>query len=165
MRETSATTEQVSLPKVRFLGQPLGLGLILAIPGGVMTVLMIMALSLQDPWYVTVGTIFMILGFFWMLFQGIRHLLMPFEKLWITYDELRLQLGPIVLRRIPADRVRSIVPEVRNVLVKNKDSDLYRLKIYPEGKGLEGKVLWIDWSLKAEEVLRNTFRDRITLLF
>ena len=100
-----------------------------------------------------------------MFFQGMRHLLMPFEKLWVCPDELQLRLGPVVLRRIEADKVRSIVPEGRTVLVRNKDADLYRLKIYPEGKGREARILWVDWSLKTEEVLRDTFRDRITLLF
>ena len=165
MGEISANKTWVSLPKVRFLGQPLGLGLALAVPGGVMTVLMVLALSIRDPWYVTVGTFFLIGGFFFMFWQGMRHLLMPFEKLWVCADELQLRLGSIVLRRIEADKVRSIVPEGRTVLVRNKDADLYRLKIYPEGKGREARVLWVDWSLRSEEVLRDTFRDRITLLF
>ena len=165
MGEISANKTWVSLPKVRFLGQPLGLGLALAVPGGVMTVLMVLALSIRDPWYVTVGTFFLIGGFFFMFWQGMRHLLMPFEKLWVCADELQLRLGSIVLRRIEADKVRSIVPEGRTVLVRNKDADLYRLKIYPEGKGREARVLWVDWSLRSEEVLRDTFKDRITLLF
>ena len=165
MSDISENKDWVKVPKVRFLGQPLGLGLVLAVPGGVMTVLMVLALSLQDPWYITVGTFFLIAGFFWMFFQGMRHLLMPFEKLWVCDDELQLRLGSIVLRRIEADKVRSIVPESRTVLVKNKDADLYRLKIWPEGKDREAKVLWVDWSLKTEEILREAFRDRITLLF
>ena len=165
MRETSQTAQWVSLPKIRFLGLPLGLGLILVIPGGLMTVLMVMALTPEDHWAVTLGTLFMILGFLFMFLQGMRFLLMPFEKLWICPDELQLRLGGIVLRRIPADQVRSIVPEVRNVLVKNKDSDLYRLKIYPDGKWPHNRLLWIDWSVKAQDTLRETFRDRITLLF
>jgi len=165
MGEISANKGWVSLPKVRFLGQPLGLGLVLAVPGGVMTVLMVLALSIRDPWYVTVGTFFLIGAFFFMFFQGMRHLLMPFEKLWVCPDELQLRLGSIVLRRIEADKVSSNVPEGRTVLVRNKDADLYRLKIYPEGKGREARVLWVDWSLKTEEVLRDTFKDRITLLF
>ena len=165
MSDISENKGWVKVPKVRFLGHPLGLGLVLALPGGVMTVLMVLALSPKDPWYITVGTFFLIAGFFWMFFQGMRHLLMPFEKLWVCPDELQLRLGPVVLRRIEADKVRSIVPEGRTVLVRNKDADLYRLKIYPEGKGREARVLWVDWSLKTEEVLRDTFRDRITLLF
>ena len=165
MGENAANKDWVRIRKVRFLGQPLGLGLLLTAIGGVMTVLMIMALSPKDLWYVTAGTILLIGGFGWTLYQGLRHLLMPFEKLWVCPDELQLRLGPVVLRRIEADKVRSIVPEGRTVLVRNKDADLYRLKIYPEGKGRDARVLWVDWSLKAEEVLRDTFRDRITLLF
>ena len=165
MGNDSNNKNWVSIRKVRFLGQPLGLGIALALPGGVMTVLMVMALSRKDPWYITVGTFFLIAAFFWMFFQGLRHLLMPFEKLWVCDDELQLRLGSIVLRRIEADKVRSIVPEGRTVLVRNKDADLYRLKIYPDGKGRDARVLWVDWSLKTEEVLRDTFRDRITLLF
>ena len=155
----------VRLPKVRFLGQPVGLGLVLLIPGGVMTVLMIMALSATDPWYITVGTVFLILGFLYMFLLGAYYLLMPFEKLWIREDEIRLQLGTVVLRRIGVEQVRSIIPEVRTVLVKNRDADLYRLKIYPEGKGLQARVLWVDWSVATQEALHEVFRDKITLLF
>ena len=165
MTDNAANKEWVRIRKVRFLAQPLALGLLLTAIGGVMTVLMIMALSKDDLWYITAGTFLLIGGFGWTLYQGVRHLLMPFEKLWVCQDELQLRLGPVVLRRIEADKVRSIVPEGRTVLVRNKDADLYRLKIYPDGKGRDARVLWVDWSLKTEEVLRDTFKDRITLLF
>ena len=44
-------------------------------------------------------------------------------------------------------------------------TDLYRLKIYPEGKGLQARVLWVDWSVATQEALHEVFRDKITLLF
>ena len=153
------------LPKVIHPAQPVGLGMALAVPGGVMTWLMILALSPKDHWAVTLCTVFMILGFLYMFLLGVYYLLMPLETLWICPDELQLRLGSIVLRRIGADQVRSIVPEVRNVLIRNKDSDLYRLKIYPDGKWPHSRVVWVDWSIASQEVLRDTFKDRITLLF
>jgi len=155
----------IRLPKVLHPGQPVGLGLILAIPGGIMTVLMVMALSSEDHWLVTVGTVFLILGFLYMFILGMYYLLMPLECLWISPEEIRLQLGPWVLRRISASEIRSIVSQVRTVLVKNRDADLYRLIIYPRGKWPRDRELWLDWSTEAEEAIKKTFPQGINLLF
>ena len=137
----------------------------LAFPGGIMTYWMILALDPNEHWVLTVCTVLLILAFLFMTGLGIYFLLTPLETLWVSREELQLRLGSIVLRRIPVKDIRSIVSEVRNVLVKNRDADLYRLKIYPEGKWPKSRVLWLDWSTSSEEILKEVLDEDIILLF
>ena len=137
----------------------------LAFPGGIMTYWMILALDPAEHWALTLCTVVLILAFLFMTGLGIYFLLMPLETLWVSREELQLRLGSIVLRRIPVKDIRSIVSEVRNVLVKNRDADLYRLKIYPEGKWPKSRVLWLDWSTSSEEILKEVLDEDIILLF
>ena len=165
MRDTSENTQWKKIPKILFRSWPLGLGAVLAFPGGIMTYWMILALDPNEHWALTLCTVLLILAFLFMTGLGIYFLLMPLETLWVSREEIQLRLGSIVLRRIPTKDVRSIVSEVRNVLVKNRDADLYRLKIYPDGKWPKSLVLWLDWSTSAEEILKEILGRDIILLF
>ena len=62
MRETSENTQWKKIPKILFRSWPLGLGAVLAFPGGIMTYWMILALDPNEHWALTLCTVLLILG-------------------------------------------------------------------------------------------------------
>ena len=151
-------------PRVRLLGQPLGMGLTLTAAGGFLSFNMVLAINFGEHWSMVAITILLVLGFFAMFLMGIAYLLAPFEKVWISSEEVQLRLGSLVLRRIPRASIRSITPVNREVRIRRRECDLYRLKINCLGSWPAGRSLWLDWSLATADALKETLQD-VTFLF
>ena len=133
MTETKEELTWESCRRVRLVGQPLGLGLILAVPGGFLTYHMIKAYSFSEPWWLQLGNILLIVGFAFMVYMGIYYLSTLFQRVWIRDGELQLRIGKLVLFRLPEERITSVRSTGQLVTVRNKDIDLYRIKICRDG--------------------------------
>ena len=151
MNDTKLDQAWAVRPRVKLLGQPIGLGIPLTLAGGYMTWNMLLAFSLQEPLWLQLSTIGLILAFGAMLVWGVSNLLAPFEKVWICPREVQLRLGSLVLRRIPVENIRSVSATTREVILKNKDTDLYRIKV----NCLKGRSLWIDFMVDTEAALKE----------
>lgn len=160
MNENQLDYAWTSRPRVKLLGQPVGLGIPLTVAGGYMTWNMILAFSLQEPLWLQLSTIGLIAAFGAMLWWGVCNLLSPFEKVWICRKEVQLRLGSLVLRRIPVENIRSISATTREVIIRNRDVDLYRMKINCN----KGRSMWVDWTVGTEETLKKNLVD-VTFLF
>ena len=79
---------------------------------------------------------------------------MPLHTLLVTREEIQLRLGPLVLRRLPVEQLRSVTSEMRTVLVRNRSREVFRIKFYRRGASYREKPLWMDWSLAAEQRLK-----------
>ena len=108
----------------------------------------------------TLCTVLMALAFGAVCLIGIAFLLTPFAKVWVSPREVRLCLGKLVLRRIPAENIRSVTGTTREIILRGHDCDLYRLKI----NLLEGRSLWLDWSTGTEAVLKEQLKDVLFLI-
>ncbi len=164
MNETQMDYAWSSRPRVRLYGQPIGLGILLAVPGGYLAWNMALAYNMTEPLWLQLSTIALFLGFGLMFLAGVAQLLTPFEKVWISRQEVQLRLGSIVLRRIPVENIRSLNATTREVIVRNRDCNLYRIKINCEGKWPHNRTLWIDWSTATEEALRKHLTNTMFLL-
>ena len=153
------TARWESLPRIRYRGQPVGLGIPLAFAGGGLCVNMILAYTPEEHWILQVCTIAMAIGFGFMCLLGVNYLLMPLEKLWLSREEVQLRLGPLVLRRIRAADIRSLGGTSKEVTIKKRDCTLNRILIYCNGKWPKNRTLWLDWSLDAEDTLREYLPD------
>ena len=159
MTETKEELTWESCRRVRLVGQPLGLGLILAVPGGFLTYHMIKAYSFSEPWWLQLGNILLIVGFAFMVYMGIYYLSTLFQRVWIRDGELQLRIGKLVLFRLPEERITSVRSTGQLVTVRNKDIDLYRMKICWDGK--LHRSFWIDWSISNEEMLKAHLKNTL----
>ena len=146
--------------RARLLGQPIGLGIPLAGMGGFLTFNMILAMKPSEGWLLTLCTVLMALAFGAVCLIGIAFLLTPFEKVWVSPREVWLCLGRLVLRRIPAENIRSVTGTTREIILRGHDCDLYRLKI----NLLAGRPLWLDWSTGTEAVLKEQLKNVLFLI-
>ena len=146
--------------RVRLLGQPIGLGIPLAGMGGFLTYNMILATKPSEGWLLTLCTVLMALAFGAVCLIGVAFLLTPFETVWVSPREVRLCLGKLVLRRIPVENIRSVTGTTREIILRGRDCDLYRLKI----NLMEGRSLWLDWSTGTEAVLKEQLKDVLFLI-
>ncbi len=159
MTETKEELTWESCRRVRLVGQPLGLGLILAVPGGFLTYHMIKAYSFSEPWWLQLGNVLLIVGFAYMVYMGIYYLSTLFQRVWIRDGEVQLRIGKLVLFRLPEERITSVRSTGQLVTVRNKDIDLYRMKICWNGK--LHRSFWIDWSISNEEMLKAHLKNTL----
>ena len=159
MTETKEELTWESCRRVRLVGQPLGLGLILAVPGGFLTYHMIKAYSFSEPWWLQLGNVLLIVGFAFMVYMGIYYLSTLFQRVWIRDGEVQLRIGKLVLFRLPEERITSVRSTGQLVTVRNKDIDLYRMKICWDGK--LHRSFWIDWSISNEEMLKAHLKNTL----
>ena len=159
MTETKEELTWESCRRVRLVGQPLGLGLILAVPGGFLTYHMIKAYSVSAPWWLQLGNVLLIVGFAYMVYMGIYNLSTLFQRVWIRDGEVQLRIGKLVLFRLPEERITSVRSTGQLVTVRNKDIDLYRMKICWDGK--LHRSFWIDWSISNEEMLKAHLKNTL----
>ena len=159
MTETKEELTWESCRRVRLVGQPLGLGLILAVPGGFLTYHMIKAYSFSEPWWLQLGNVLLIVGFAYMVYMGIYYLSTLFQRVWIRDGEVQLRIGSLVLFRLPEERITSVRSTGQLVTVRNKDIDLYRMKICWDGK--LHRSFWIDWSISNEEILKAHLKNTL----
>ncbi len=164
MENLDSSQQWQVIPRVRYYGQPISLGLTLAGMGGVMSYMMLLAFKPEEHWALSLATILMGAGFFAVFIMGAGMLLTPFHKLYISRQEIRLQLGSMILRRIPVENVRSITAKTREVIIRNKDVNLHRMTINCNGTGSNSRGLWVDWNGETEAVLRTTL-DTVNFLF
>ena len=159
MTETKEELTWESCRRVRLVGQPLGLGLILAVPGGFLTYHMIKAYSFSEPWWLQLGNVLLIVGFAFMVYMGIYYLSTLFKRVWIRDGEVQLRIGKLVLFRLPEERITSVRSTGQLVTVRNKDIDLYRMKVCWDGK--LHRSFWIDWSISNEEMLKEHLKNTL----
>ena len=153
MGETEYTP--VIRPRVRLLGQPIGLGLPLALAGGFLGFNMVLVLFSERNAVMWGITLVMAAAFLAMFALGMSYLLSPFERLRISPDGVELVLWGLTLRRIPGDTIRSVTATTREIMIRRKDCDLYRLKINLNGSWPKSRCLWMDWSVATEEALKS----------
>jgi len=144
-----------SVPRVRLLGQPVGAGLPMVFGGGVMTYYMVLALNPREPWLLQLLTLLMIVGFWTLFLMGVAFLLTPFERVWVSRAGLELRLGKLVLRRIPAESIRSVSASTREIRLRKGDCDLYRVLVNCNGRWPHSRTMWIDWTIATEQTLRR----------
>ena len=125
---------------------------------------MLLAINFEEHWSMVAITFLLVVGFFVMFLTGIAYLLTPFEKVWLSQEEVQLRLGSLVLRRIPKSCIRSVTPVNREVRIRRRECDLYRLKINCLGSWPASRSLWLDWSLATVDALKETLQD-VTFLF
>ena len=155
----SPETAWRKLKRVWILDQPVGLGATLAVPGFFLLRWMILAITPEDHWFITFCTILMALASFYMLALGIYYLSTPFQRVWISPELIQLRLGKLTLRSIPVPQVRTVTSEVRKVLIRNRECDIYRVKFYCNGSWPHNRTLWMDWSVEVEEALKETLTE------
>lgn len=148
-----------SVSRVRLLGQPIGLGLPLTLMGGALTLNMALALNPEEGWLLTAATVLMFFMFLAMFLIGVSYLLTPFEKVRVSPQEVQLCLGPLVLRRIPAEEIRSVTATTRQIMIRSRDCDLYRMIINFNGPWPKRRRLWLDWSTGSESVLKDRLKN------
>ena len=165
MTETTEIKEELtweSCRRVRLVGQPLGLGGVMTTGGGFLSYHMIKAYSFSEPWWLQLGNVLLIVGFLFMLYLGICNLLTLFHTVWVRDGEIQLRIGSLVLFRLPEERIASIRSTNQLVTVRNKDIDLYRLRVCWNGK--LHRSFWIDWSVSNEEMLREHLKNTLFML-
>ncbi len=145
----------VTRPRVRLLGQPIGLGIPLALAGGFLGFNMVVVLFSERNAVMWGITLVMAAAFLAVFALGMSYLLSPFERLRISPEGVELTLFGLTLRRIPADTIRSITATTREIMIRRKDCDLYRLKINLNGSWPKSRCLWLDWSVATEEALKS----------
>lgn len=146
-------------PRVRLLGQPIGLGLPMTLAGGFLGFNMILALLQERSPILWIITLLMAAGFLFLFLWGVSYLLSPLERLRISPEGVELVLFGLVLRRIPAESIRSVTATTREILIRRKDCDLYRLKLHCTGAWPASRSLWLDWSVATEEALKSRLPD------
>ena len=162
MNETKTECVWESCRRVRLVGQPLGLGMIMAVAGGYLTYHMIKAYSFSEPWWLQLGNVLLIVAFAYMLYMGIYYLLSLFQTVWVRDGEIQLRIGKLVLFRLTEDRITAIRGTDQLVTVRNKDIDLLRMKVCWNGK--LHRSFWIDWSISNEEMLREHLKNTLFML-
>ena len=148
-----------SCRRVRLVGQPLGLGMIMTVAGGYLTYHMLNAYTLSEPWWLQLGNLLLIVAFAYMLYMGIYYLLTLFQRVWVTDGEVQLRIGKLVLFRLPEERITAVRGTAQLVTVRNKDIDLYRMKVCWDGK--LHRSFWIDWSISNEEMLKEHLKNTL----
>ena len=145
----------VTRPRVRLLGQPIGLGIPLALAGGFLGFNMVVVLFSERNAVMWGITLVMAAAFLAVFALGMSYLLSPFERLRISPEGVELTLWGLTLRRIPTDTIRSVTATTREIIVRRRDCDLYRLKINPNGSWPKSRCLWLDWSVSTEQALKE----------
>ena len=162
MNETKEELVWESCRRVRLVGQPLGLGTIMTAAGAYLTYHMIKAYSFSEPWWLQLSNVALILAFVFMLYMGIYYLLTLFQKVWVRDGEVQLRIGKLVLFRLPEERITSVRSTAQLVTVRNKDIDLYRMKLCWDGK--LHRSIWVDWSISNEEMLKAHLKNTLFML-
>ena len=160
MNETQLDYAWAVRPRVKLLGQPVGLGIPLTLAGGYMGWNMVLAFTTEEPLWLQLCTIGLILAFGAMLVWGLSNLLAPFEKVWICPKEVQLRLGNVILRRIPVENIRSVSATTREIIIKNRDTNLYRIKVNCN----KGRSMWVDYMVDTEAALKKNLPDVTFLL-
>ena len=142
-------------PRVRLLGQPIGLGIPLALAGGFLGFNMVVVLFSERNAVMWGITLVMAAAFLAVFALGMSYLLSPFEHLRISPEGVELTLWGLTLRRIPRDTIRSVTATTRETIVRRRDCDLYRLRINPNGSWPKSRCLWLDWSVATEQALKE----------
>ena len=145
----------VTRPRVRLLGQPIGLGIPLALAGGFLGFNMVVVLFSERNAVMWGITLVMAAAFLAVFALGMSYLLSPLERLRISPEGVELTLWGLTLRRIPRDTIRSVTATTRETIVRRRDCDLYRLKINPKGSWPRSRCLWLDWSVATEQALKE----------
>ncbi len=153
MNEIKQESNWTSVKRVRLLAQPIGVGIPMSCAGGYLCWNMILALEPTEPLWLQLSTVGLIALFGWMFVLGVCYLLAPLETIWVTQGEVQLRLGKLVLRRIPENKIHSVGANTREILVRNKEVDLYRMKLRCEKTF--PRSLWMDWTVDTEEALRE----------
>ena len=148
-----------SCRRVRLVGQPLGLGMIMTVAGGYLTYHMLNAYTLSEPWCLQLVNVLLNVAFAYMLYMGIYYLLTLFQRVWVTDGEVQLRIGKLVLFRLPEERITAVRGTAQLVTVRNKDIDLYRMKVCWDGK--LHRSFWIDWSISNEEMLKEHLKNTL----
>lgn len=159
MEENVMPQDWKTVRRVRLLGQPIGLGMPLTLMGGALTLNMALALDPAEGWLLTTATVLMFFMFLVMFIIGVSYLLTPFEKVRVSCREVQLCLGSLVLRRIPAEEIRSVTATTRQIMIRSKDCDLYRMIINFNGPWPQRRRLWLDWSTGSESALKDQLKD------
>lgn len=145
----------VTRPRVRLLGQPIGLGIPLALAGGFLGFNMVVVLISERNAVMWGITLVMAAAFLAVFALGMSYLLSPFERLRISPEGVELTLWGLTLRRIPRNTIRSVTATTRETIVRRRDCDLYRLRINPNGSWPKSRCLWLDWSVATEQALKE----------
>ena len=145
----------VTRPRVRLLGQPIGLGIPLALAGGFLGFNMVVVLFSERNAVMWGITLVMAAAFLAVFALGMSYLLSPLERLRISPEGVELTLWGLTLRRIPRDTIRSVTATTRETIVRRRDCDLYRLRINPNGSWPKSRCLWLDWSVATEQALKE----------
>lgn len=145
----------VTRPRVRLLGQPIGLGIPLALAGGFLGFNMVVVLFSERNAVMWGITLVMAAAFLAVFALGMSYLLSPFERLRISPEGVELTLWGLTLRRIPRNTIRSVTATTRETIVRRRDCDLYRLRINPNGSWPKSRCLWLDWSVATEQALKE----------
>ena len=145
----------VTRPRVRLLGQPIGLGIPLALAGGFLGFNMVLVLFSERNAVMWGITLVMAAAFLAVFALGMSYLLSPFERLRISPEGVELTLWGLTLRRIPRNTIRSVTATTRETIVRRRDCDLYRLRINPNGSWPKSRCLWLDWSVATEQALKE----------
>lgn len=145
----------VTRPRVRLLGQPIGLGIPLALAGGFLGFNMVVVLFSERNAVMWGITLVMAAAFLAVFALGMSYLLSPLERLRISPEGVELTLWGLTLRRIPRNTIRSVTATTRETIVRRRDCDLYRLRINPNGSWPKSRCLWLDWSVATEQALKE----------
>ena len=145
----------VTRPRVRLLGQPIGLGIPLALAGGFLGFNMVVVLFSERNAVMWGITLVMAAAFLAVFALGMSYLLSPLERLRISPEGVELTLWGLTLRRIPRNTIRSVTATTRETIVRRRDCDLYRLRINHNGSWPKSRCLWLDWSVATEQALKE----------
>ncbi len=134
---------------------PFSLGMTLAITGGFVLVITVLAMLQDTSTFLFVASIPLALASAAMLVVGILSILASVETVRVSPEGIRLCLFGLTLLRLPAANIRSAVATTREYRQRLTDRQIYLVRVYRHRGFLPSLALWLQWSGDIEAAFRR----------
>lgn len=140
------------------------LGWIIGLFNGAMTTLMFWSLPGEEKVHLIIITTLVGIFCLFLTLFGIRLILTPLDRVRFSPRGVEiLLLGLIPVQKIPRERVRSVIGQIREYASGLKEYQIYTLRINYENKKGKDKVVVIERTALADEAI-NTYLSDVMLL-
>ncbi len=129
---------------------PMGFGWIFFLVGALLTFVMVWSIPGEDNIILLVITYISALVCACATILGLRFLVMPLDRVWAGPEGVRLTLFGITLRRIPANRVRSVVGRIREIRLGLEDKQIYNLYVYYTNEKGKDRCLLMERTAESD---------------
>lgn len=138
---------------------PRGLGVMLAGFCGFFLVMTILAMLEDTSIFLILVSILMSLALLAGLIVGILAILASFESICLRRDGVQVRLGKLVLFRIPAKQIRSMIATTKEYRERMTDKQVYMVRLYWDGRHPKNLALWFQWAGKEMEDFQRVLPD------